>query len=92
VPQRRGLDGEFQQVALAGFGAGMFVGGRLGASKPSTAASASTAGNRGGDRLPAIRLRPRASGPVAAAAELAGVSASVEGGCFFVHHARGFCI
>jgi len=52
-------------LTLAGFGAGMIIGGRLGSPRPPTAASPSTSPAVGtqADRLPAIKPRPKPTGP-----------------------------
>ena len=60
-------------LALAGFGAGLFIGGRLAATKASTAGSAATSPS---DRLPAIQTRPKtaASDTIAGAPEQASLA------------------
>lgn len=71
-------------LTLAGFGAGMFVGGQLASSKASTAAAvpASSPG-KARDRLPTIRVRSKASGADSAPgagepASLAEIEAAIQ--------------
>ena len=68
---------------LAGFGAGMIVGGRLASPKTSTTASVPATGTPDADRLPAIKARPR-TGPastgagVSEPASLAEIEAAIQ--------------
>src|ERR1039458_2419358 len=68
---------------LAGFGARMIVGGRLGSPKTSTTASVPTAGTPDAERLPAIRPRPRTGAATTSAgasepASLAEIEAAIQ--------------
>ena len=68
---------------LAGFGAGMIVGGRLGSPKTSTTASVPTANIPDTDRLPAIKAHPRTSAASTSAgatepASLAEIEAAIQ--------------
>src|ERR1035438_7990985 len=68
---------------LAGFGAGMIVGGRLGSPKSSDLNSVPTAGAPDADRLPAIKPRPRIGAATTSAgasepASLAEIEAAIQ--------------
>src|ERR1039457_4525400 len=68
-------------LTLAGFGAGMIIGGRLGSSRPATIPAASTGAGAPGGRLPRLNPRPRigGSGTAEASRESASV-AEIEAG------------